>query len=337
MRRGSVWQLDGLPAIPTQNLPRDKWLEYRRSGIGGSDIAGVMGISPWSTPLAVYCDKVGLRPPQDPSVAMEFGTRMEPTLRKWAEDEINKTLPSAHYLSCGGYRVLSSPYLYRHPEQEIFIGDPDGVVLTAEEPEREEEVNGGLELKTVDRFAAKEWADNMLPVYYEAQVQWYMGVTGLDRWIVGALIGKRFEVRLVPRNQERINDLQQAALGFWNTYVVPRRMPEATGGDSDLLLDLYPDATEDILQHPDMESLLEKYVQLGEQAKTLSNQKDGIKALVEQRIGDNKGLQAGRYKATWSRYTTSRVDSQALKARYPDVYRAVSKESPSGRLNVKEG
>ena len=150
MRKGTVWQLDGLPAIPTQNLPRDKWLEIRRSGIGGSDIAGIMGISPWSTPLAVYCDKVGLRPPQDPTVAMEFGTRMEPTLRKWAEDELNREIATQAYLESGGFKILASPYLYRHPEYEVFIGNVDGVVLVGDS------VWAGLELKTVDRFAAKE-------------------------------------------------------------------------------------------------------------------------------------------------------------------------------------
>lgn len=330
-RKGTVWQLDGLPAIPTQNLPRDKWLEYRRSGIGGSDIAGVMGISPWSTPLSVYCDKVGLRPPQDPSVAMEFGTRMEPTLRKWAEDEIAAARPTDEYLEVGDARVLSSPYLYRHPDYDMFLGNLDGVVLNEDIP------FAGLELKTVDRFAAKEWGDGAVPEYYEAQAQWYMGITSLPLWIVGVLLGKKFEIRWLHRNQERINDLQQAALGFWNTYVVPRRMPEASGGDSDLLLDLFPDATEDIVQDESMEAMLNEYIENKAVIKGYERDTKAIQAKIEQRIGNNKGLQAGRYKATWSRYTTSRVDSQALKARYPEVYRAVSKESPSGRLNVKEG
>ena len=330
MRKGSVWQLDGLPAIPTQNLPRDKWLEIRRSGIGGSDIAGVMDISPWSTPLAVYCDKVGLKPPQDPTVAMEFGIRMEPTLRKWAEDEINKQLDTKAYLALGGYKVLSSPYLYRHPENDIFLGNLDGVVLQGDM------VYAGLEIKTVDRFAAKEWADDAMPEYYVVQDQWYMGVTGLSIWITGALIGKRFEVRTTLRDQERINDLQQAALGFWKTYVEPRRMPEATGDDTGLLMELFPDATEDIVQDSSMEYMLEQYLDYGEQAKQRKRAQDGMKALIEQKIGNNKGLQAGRYKATWSRYSTTRVDSGKLKTSYPEVYKKVTKDSPTGRLNVRE-
>ena len=332
MRRGTVWQLDGLPATPTQNLPKDKWLEIRRSGIGGSDIAGIMGISPWSTPLGVYCDKVGLRPPQDPTVAMEFGTRMEPTLRKWAEDEINKKIETADYLAWGEYKILSSPYLYRHPEQDIFIGNTDGVVLSDEVT-----IYAGAELKTVDRFAAKEWSDGMMPDYYNAQVQWYMGVTGLDRWVVGALIGKRFEVRVVERDQERINDLQQAALGFWATFVEPRIMPQATGGDSGLLLDLFPDASEDVLQDGEFELTLGHYLRLSETIREQQGLRDVVKARIEQRIGNAKGIQAGRYKATWSRYMTTRVDSNKLKASYPQVYSAVVRESPTGRLNVKEG
>lgn len=33
--------------VGTEGLPREQWLEYRRKGIGGSDAAAVLGISPF--------------------------------------------------------------------------------------------------------------------------------------------------------------------------------------------------------------------------------------------------------------------------------------------------
>ena len=38
-------------------LTREEWLARRRSGIGGSDVAAVLGLSPWKSPRQVWLDK----------------------------------------------------------------------------------------------------------------------------------------------------------------------------------------------------------------------------------------------------------------------------------------
>ena len=40
---------DSQLAVSTKNMSREQWLEARKSGIGGSDIAAIMGVSPYST------------------------------------------------------------------------------------------------------------------------------------------------------------------------------------------------------------------------------------------------------------------------------------------------
>ena len=44
----------------TESLSREQWLEYRRLGIGGSDVAAIIGISPFRTARDVYYDKLGI-------------------------------------------------------------------------------------------------------------------------------------------------------------------------------------------------------------------------------------------------------------------------------------
>ena len=46
----------------TTNLSEAEWLEYRRKGIGGSDVAAVLGLSPFCTARDLYCDKTGIKP-----------------------------------------------------------------------------------------------------------------------------------------------------------------------------------------------------------------------------------------------------------------------------------
>ena len=59
------------------NLERKDWLDVRKTGIGGSDVAAVLGISPWKSPLDVFLDKTGKSAPEPENDAMYWGTRLE--------------------------------------------------------------------------------------------------------------------------------------------------------------------------------------------------------------------------------------------------------------------
>lgn len=49
-----------LVLVDTAQLTRPEWLEYRRKGLGGSDAAAVLGISPFRTARDLYYDKLGV-------------------------------------------------------------------------------------------------------------------------------------------------------------------------------------------------------------------------------------------------------------------------------------
>ena len=46
--------------VDTSNLTRDEWLDRRRKGIGGSDAAAVIGVSPYSTARDLYYEKLNI-------------------------------------------------------------------------------------------------------------------------------------------------------------------------------------------------------------------------------------------------------------------------------------
>ena len=48
-----------------QFADREQWLDIRSHGIGSSDAAAVLRLSPWKSPLALYAEKVGLIEPDD--------------------------------------------------------------------------------------------------------------------------------------------------------------------------------------------------------------------------------------------------------------------------------
>ena len=45
--------------VETAGLPKDEWLRYRNMGIGGSDVAALLGISKWKSALELWLEKTG--------------------------------------------------------------------------------------------------------------------------------------------------------------------------------------------------------------------------------------------------------------------------------------
>lgn len=72
--------------VDTETLTREQWLDFRRRGIGGSDVAAIMGFSPFCTKRDLYYDKIGLKPAADEEesnwVAKEVGHRLEDVSQK---------------------------------------------------------------------------------------------------------------------------------------------------------------------------------------------------------------------------------------------------------------
>ena len=48
--------------VETASLTEDEWLAWRRKGVGGSDVAAALGLSPYRTARELYYDKIGVVP-----------------------------------------------------------------------------------------------------------------------------------------------------------------------------------------------------------------------------------------------------------------------------------
>ena len=103
--------------VSTEGLPREQWLEYRRKGIGGSDAAAVLGISPFRTGRDLYYDKLNIVTADDAEnwVQLEVGTLLEPLVAKIFA---HKT----------GYKIYRRPFMFRHPQYPWMLADLDYMV-----------------------------------------------------------------------------------------------------------------------------------------------------------------------------------------------------------------
>lgn len=58
---------------------RLEWLKTRQTGIGGSDVAAILGLSKWKTPLDVYNDKIAEPPLKNPTLPSNGATGSSPS------------------------------------------------------------------------------------------------------------------------------------------------------------------------------------------------------------------------------------------------------------------
>jgi len=153
----------------------DEWLEARLNRLGGSEIAVACGWSPYDTRDELMQRKVGLLPRQEITDAMLRG--------KLCEDAVLAWLDQKHGLNA----TVQHPGTFVHPANNRWLYNPDGIRTNAD---------GDLillEAKTVsDRSVDSGWGragSDKIPIYYQCQVMWGMGILGLDVCHVGVLHG----------------------------------------------------------------------------------------------------------------------------------------------------
>lgn len=146
---------------------REDWLAGRMQGIGASEAAAVVGMSPWMSKLELWRLKVGAEKAKDlsGSAAVSRGVRMEPALR------------SLYTAIHPGHTVDYYPYDILYQKERPFIfATLDGEVTD------ERGRKGILEIKTSSPNGKAGWAkwDGHIPDHYYCQILHQMLATGYE-------------------------------------------------------------------------------------------------------------------------------------------------------------
>lgn len=174
-----------------------EWFAQRRLGVSASEIAAVMGISPWESPFSLHWRKrEGWESEASPE--MSAGTRLEPVIAEWWADECdpNENLTIAH-----------SPLL-AHPDRPWQLASPDRLVHeaclacgdgwvpldSAGCYDCHNTQLGSPALAVLEcKYVAQSWdgwgepGSDDIPVYYRAQVLWQCDVVDVEDWYLAAL------------------------------------------------------------------------------------------------------------------------------------------------------
>jgi putative phage-type endonuclease len=300
-----------------------EWIEARRSGIGASEAGAAIGISRWTSPYALWCDKLGLTTPEEQTPAMLLGELMEPVLADLAGRELGESLRRRNHL-------------LRHAEHPWMLASLDRV-----RPGR----RGLVELKHTARGdgygdpGTDEVPDDVL-----AQCVHQMAVADAPSVDVFALVGGRAPIRryTILRDPDAEAALIEAEREFWR-HVETRTAPPLSGSASDLdaLAAQHPadDGATVTLEagHPVAAALaaLRDVRETQERAKTDESR---LRAVIEAEMAEASVLTVpGVGRVTWKASRTSPATDWAAVARalgeaYPAALAAAvaSNTTPAG-------
>jgi len=301
----------------------------RPHGIGGTDIAAILGLSPYRTPVEVWVRLVrGVDRGLDDGLHLRFGRHAEAFIAQ----EFERATGLQTHVHAG---------TIFHPEHAFMFGHVDRLVTG---PGEAPLVEGGLlrtdrllECKTASAFSRHDWGEegtDQVPPAYLMQCAWYLSVTRCQVADVAVLLGNNdFRLYRVERDPELEGLLLSHAQRFWHDHVLPMVPPApVTPGDAALL---FPSEREGstVEASPQVLTTLERYRDLLAQGGALASECERLRAEILSYMGHAGGLTSGgRTLATWRRARpSSRIDARALRAAHPEIAARFSQECEGSR------
>lgn len=307
----------------TLEMTHDEWLLDRRKGIGGSDVATILGLNKWKAPYQLWLEKTG-------QIELEH-TESEPAY--WGN--VLEEVVAKEFQERTGKKVRRRNQVFEHPLHPFLRANINRDVVGE---------NAILECKTANAFLGKEWEGEEVPLSYLCQVQHYMNVLNKEYCYIAVLVGgQKFIWKRVDRDQELIDTITELLVDFWENNVVKGNEPLIDGSEATqkFLKDRYSELEE-------VETTLPStFDDLVSQKHELKKAKKDIETSIRQL--DNEIIsELGKRKASigiaqkniisWKLVSTRRMNSKKLAEKYPEVANdeEIYNVTESRRLTEKE-
>jgi putative phage-type endonuclease len=304
----------------------------RTKFIGGSDIAAVLGISPWRTPYALWQDK------STPRVEDDAKKKVFSRGKRW-ESVVGEMLVEALHDQGREVEIVSTNRRYIDPSVPYFASEIDFELRL----DGSDEITN-CELKTVHPFKSKEWGEegsDTVPLHYLAQVQWGLGVTGRKDAIVAALFGAD-ELRPYPvvADLETIEAMRLRAMNFWQNHVLAGVAPDLVDiNDVNKMFSKDSEAPA-LIADPQLQQLYLRARAINKEIAAREAEFESIEfqikcamkdctELIVERDGESKtGI-------TWKNRAHSWLDQAGLKEQHPKLVREFTRKGESRVFTVK--
>lgn len=296
----------------------EEFLKQRLLGIGGSDAAVVLGISPFRSRLQLWHEKVSKKIDTESGDALilQIGTALEPIIA-------NK------YAKTTGRKLEVRPRKV-HPEYPFIIGNIDREIVG------DERGPGILEIKT--KGAWIDWHSEEVPPYYMAQVQHYLSVYGYD-WASFAVLDlgtRKITHTDVERDDKQIANIIEEEKKFWK-LVETGVPPEVDSSKTceNFLREHYgksEDVTIDLIGNEDATKWAMLLKDIRSQEKLLKSQESECKNHLMSLVGSAEKALGNNFKISWKAPQDKNVfDIERFRIDHPKLVKQYLKPEPQSR------
>ena len=292
----------------------------RSQGIGGSELAAIMGLSPFTTPFQVWLRKTG-RIPKEQRVttpAMEWGNRLEPAIAD-AYAELRR-VKVRHW-----HRTFERGPLVAHIDRTVD-GEPTI-----------------LEAKVVHPLVFKDqWGEegtDAAPQYYVTQAHHYLTVKPRYTRVDIAAYVSAMPLQLFPvdRDEELCDMIERQVREWWQTHVIGGKPPAAMNA-ADLRIMYARDNKQSAEASRDLLAKCAELADVKELIKQHEDKRTNLEIEIKAAIGESAELchpDTGRAVATWKSQTSSRLNTKALAEAHPDIAAAFRYDSETRVFRLK--
>ena len=307
-------------------VDRDKFLAGRKKGIGGSDVAAILGFSPYKSPYQLWLDKTGRSERKESqNESAHFGNLLEDVVAKEFSRRAGVKVQ----------RVTQQLFLEEHP---WALGNIDRAVINPDIAGNVRFKDGALttdrllECKTASEYMSKlfgEEGSDQVPDYYLTQCLWYLLITGCKVIDLAVLIGgNKFRMYRIERDEDLIQSIFNQVKAFWFNHVIADVPPDPTCFDD--VLHRWSNHVVGKQVEADFEhiKLAEELITVQGRLKADKAREDEIKLKIVSTMQDAEMMiSQGKSICTYKEQSSTRIDSTLLKKEEPDLFAKYSKTS----------
>lgn len=284
---------------------RALWLEKRRQSIGASEVAAILGVSPWSSQWDIWADKTGRVEAWEGNDATRLGSSFEAAVLDVAEAELGKL-----------ERNVSVPAI-----GIPLVSTCDAITLDTERP---------VEAKTTGLTGPihGHWGDagtDEVPENYLVQVHAQLICTGADVGYLYALIPGRgvvkYDIPTSPRLYEQIGNI---LADWWERHIVQGLEPSREKASFEVVKRLRKTPNKVVIMPDHCGELLGSRVVIKEEIKSLEQQLKDIDKNLLLDLGDAEegvcpvtGQSISYYSQHRKGYTVEPCDYRVLRVSKP--------------------
>lgn len=294
-------------------------LSATRGYIGGGNVAGILGVSPYKSPLDEFLTITGQGEPEDESQQAFFRRRkaLEPFAVELFLSEVR------------GREVARVNHRYTDPEFGFICAEIDA--------ETDDDEN--IEIKSVHPLAAADWGDpggDAVPVYVTAQAMHGLMVTGRRVCFPIAMIGfDDFRVYRIERDDALIAAMRAKEVEFWNGHVLPMVEPEPVTRD-DLRLRFGLDRGTTLEADTELLITINRLRDIAATVKPLEKEFEELKLQVQLAMRDAAAVAVdGKTLLTWKTQSACRFNQSAFAAAHPALFEQFKATSTSRVFRLK--